>query len=420
MIGTSRPPNVEPSQVTRMVRARAGVHRNSGWRVAASRHRPRTIMLRTGLAVLMCLTTWVVASVSAWMVPLYLALMALIFVTPRNQHQLPVLSKRRANLVSNEEASSDRRLSIASAGEADILQLADCPIAEAATDESAVDVTSSAPDPVGASPVKQLRGRTRTRKTGKSAAETASVLPPVAWVRVGPGKFVRADIATHPIDQVQPHAQSDLCVAGASPAADSGARMLPVSMDTAQAVEEQQNCGPLDTTDSNPGAVVVSDENVLGSATEEHGIAPSAPGPISTISTPPDPLDHEVPGAVVGPPVDPVPVASRSGKASDRDLGFERPWSQDKRSRSRARRVLRGFTSAIPGADQTCRRRTVGYGCKLRTSVWSSIGPKRLPQQSAAPCLRAGCAPSSRIRTAVTASLEGMTSLKGSASHRRS
>ncbi len=286
------------------------------------------MVLRTGLAVLMCLTTWAVASVSAWMVPLYLALMALIFVTPRNQHQLSVLSTRRAKLVSNEEPNSGRRRSIVSAGEAENLHLADRPVAESATDEPTVDVTSSAPDPVGATPVKQWRGRTRTRKTGKSAAETASVVPPVTWVRVGPGKFVRADSTTHPIAQV-------------------------------------------------------SDEKVRGSATEEHGIAPSAFGPAPTISAPPDPLDHEVPGALLEPTVDPVPVASLGGKASDRDLGFKRPWSQDKRSRARARRVLRGFTSAIPGADQTCRRRTVGTGPKHRTSVWSSIGPDRLPQQPA-------------------------------------
>ncbi len=278
------------------------------------------MVLRTGLAVLMCLTTWAVASVSAWMVPLYLALMALIFVTPRNQHQLSVLSTRRAKLVSNEEPNSGRRRSIVSAGEAENLHLADRPVAESATDEPTVDVTSSAPDPVGATPVKQWRGRTRTRKTGKSAAETASVVPPVTWVRVGPGKFVRADSTTHPIAQV-------------------------------------------------------SDEKVRGSATEEHGIAPSAFGPAPTISAPPDPLDHEVPGALLEPTVDPVPVASLGGKASDRDLGFKRPWSQDKRSRARARRVLRGFTSAIPALT----KHADGAPSELDLSTEPQFGPRSGP-----------------------------------------
>jgi len=337
----------------------------------------------TGLALLMCLTTWVVASVAAWVVPVYLALMVLIFVTPRNQRQLLVLSKRSAKPLSNEEPNADRRLSIASAGEAKILHLADHPVADSLANEFTVDPTSSTPHPVGAGAVKQWRGRTRTRKTGKSAAEAASVLPPVAWVRVGPGKFVRADSTTHPIAQLQPRIQSDLCGAGTNPVVDLSAPMPPVPMETAETAVEQQSCNPLHMTESNPSDVAASDENVLGSATEEHGIAPSALGPPPTISDPPDCLDYQVPDALVEPTVDPVPVAFLTRKASDCDSSLERPWSQDERSRSQARRVLRAFTSAIPGADRTGRPRTVGNGCKPRTSVWSLIGPNRLLQQSA-------------------------------------
>ncbi len=293
-------------------------------------------MMRIGLAVLMCLTTLAVASVSVWMVPLYLAFMALLFVTPRNQRQLPVLSHGSAKPLDHEEPNSDGKTSKASAGKAEILRCADHPVAETAVNELTVDATGSAPDPSGPGSVKQWRGRTRARKTGKSATEVTSVPPPVAWVRVGPGKFVRADSATHPIAQVQPHSQPDLFGARANPAADLCAPMPPGSVDTADAVAEQQNCNPLHSTESDPGDAVVSDEEVLGSATEEHGIAPFALSPAPTLS-----------------------------------------------ARSQARRVLRGFTSAIPGADQTCRRHTVGYGCKPRTSVWASIGANHLPQQTA-------------------------------------
>ena len=371
------PPNVEPSHVTRRVRARADVHRNSGWRAAASRHRPRTIVLRTGFAVLMCLTTWAVASVSAWMVPLYLALMALIFVTPRNQHQLPVLSKRRANLVSDEEASSDRRLTIVSAGEADILHLADRPVAEAATDESAVDVTGSAPDPVGASPVKQLRGRTRTRKTGKSAAETASVLPPVAWVRVGPGKFVRADSATHPIDQVQPHAQSDLCVAGAKPASRLGranaACIINGYRASGSGTAELQPAG-YDGQQSGRCCCLLTKMywDRLPKSMVSHPLPPVRP---------PRFLLHPIRWTMrcLVQLSDQRSTPSRSllavGKRQTGIWVSNGPGRQIRGLDHEQGGCCGGLPMRIPGVDQTCRRRTVGYGCKLRTSVWSSIGP---------------------------------------------
>jgi hypothetical protein len=326
LIGTPRPPIVEPSHVARVLRDPAGIDRIAGWRAIASWRPPRTIGMGTGLAVLTCLTAWAVASVSPWMVPVYLALMVLIFITPRNRRQLLRLFQRSAQPVGIDEGSPDRKLSTASVGTVEILYCADQPAHDPAANELTVDPASSAPDPVGSGAVKPWRGRTRARKAGKSAAEAASVLPPVAWIRVGPGKFVRADSATHPIAAVQP---------------------------------------------------------VMGSVTEEHGIAPSAFSPTPMIAAVPDDPDDEVPPAPVEPTIAPIPVALPSGKASGGESGCERFRSHDERSRSPARRVSRGFTTALPGANQADRRRTARNGGKSRTAVWSSTGFNRPPQQSA-------------------------------------
>ena len=58
----------------------------SGLQAGAKGYRPRVTWAQVGLIALVGLTTWAVASVSLWWVPAYLALMVLIFVTPRGQH----------------------------------------------------------------------------------------------------------------------------------------------------------------------------------------------------------------------------------------------------------------------------------------------------------------------------------------------
>ena len=42
-------------------------------------------MIETGFLVLVVLTAWMIASVSTWWVPLYLLLVVMIFVVPRQK-----------------------------------------------------------------------------------------------------------------------------------------------------------------------------------------------------------------------------------------------------------------------------------------------------------------------------------------------
>ncbi len=131
-------------------------------------------------------------------------------------------------------------------------------------------------------------------------------------------------------------------------AQDSSTPVPPAPMVTAEAAAEYSSCNPLHSTESNPGDDVVS-YDVLESATEEHGIAPSASGPVHSDSASPDCLDDEMPGALVESTSEPTPVASRSGRAPDCDSGFERPRPQRMRTRAFARRVWRRFGGAISG-----------------------------------------------------------------------
>ena len=312
----------------------------------ALRWQPRRIVIRTGLAVLIGLTTWAVASVSAWMVPVYLAVMVLIFVTPQKEHQLGVFGTGSVQLVGNDERSQDRIPSTASTGDVELLNLTDQPVSGSAAAELTIEPIGSAFDSKNAAPVKQWRGRTRARKTAKSAGEGVAASPAPAWIRVGPGKFVRADSAIepivegHPFVEGHPCTQPDLCVPSVDPVADLSTTPPTLSMATAATAPEPRNGYPPHTTESTPLEVIASHEDAPEPVAEEHGIAPSAFDPVLTISELADRRDDEVSDPFLNqrPIRFPPPLA---GKASDRDSDFERPRSRGEWPRSHARRVLR-------------------------------------------------------------------------------
>ena len=349
----------------------------------ALRWQPRRIVIRTGLAVLIGLTTWAVASVSAWMVPVYLAVMVLIFVTPQKEHRFGVFSTASVQLVGNDEHSQDPIPSTASTGDAELLNLTDQPVSGSAAAEPTVEPISSAFDSKNAAPVKQWRGRTRARKTAKSAGEGVAATPAPAWIRVGPGKFVRADSAIEPIVEGQPCTQPDLCVPSVDPLADLSTTPPTLSMATAATAPEPQNGYPPHTTESTPLEVIASHEDAPEPVAEEHGIAPSAFDPVLTISELADRRDDEVSDPSLEPTADSISAALGGETASDRDPDFERPRSRGEWPRSHVRRVLRGFTTAISGNLRLSRQRKGKNGCKPRTSVWPVVGPDRPVQQAA-------------------------------------
>ncbi len=89
----------------------------------------------TLVALLMCLTTWSVASASPPMVPAYLALMVLIFVTPRSKRRLLALVRWSAKPVGDAEPNGDPKATIARVPEMAISRLSDQSVGDSTANE---------------------------------------------------------------------------------------------------------------------------------------------------------------------------------------------------------------------------------------------------------------------------------------------
>src|SRR5262249_55280328 len=71
-----------------------------------------------------------------------------------------------------------------------VFELAPSPPAQAATEAPAPPLDSA-----GSATAKPRRSRVRARKGARAALEAVPEALPVTWIRVGPGKYVRADAA---------------------------------------------------------------------------------------------------------------------------------------------------------------------------------------------------------------------------------
>jgi hypothetical protein len=368
--------------------------------------------LGAGLVVLVGLTTWVVASVSLWMAPAYLALMVLIFVMPMGRQPSNSVREPGAESIGVGDAEIGQIPRVDRAAGADD----NPPAAEIdsgwVADEAVAEPLGPIPESAGSGGAKLKRGRARARKAAKTAAEPASDSPPVTWIRVGPGKFVRADATIPAIDQTQvedvaaeavPATDAaaaapaiptvvnevqveEVPVAEAVPATDAPtatATASPTALASAAPLAEH---GPLDRSETTPGDVgliVRSDDSVVGSVTEEYGITPSAFGQASRVTSAAEGLDHEVSGVAAEPQADLASVANPGGETSRSGHEPGRPWSQRRTSTGRTDRVSRGVANAISGVDRASSRQNFRTPPRPRTSVWSSFAPNARRQQAA-------------------------------------
>ena len=136
------------------------------------------------MAVLMGLTSWVVASVSTWLVPVYVTAMVLIFVVPRAHHPA---GRERAGGGTRQGDRTDH--AHGASGPAGAGSNPGDPASLETRGSS--EVSASEPGPPG-SVTKPRRVRGRGRKPSRPSAEPA-VAPAATWIQVAPGKFVRAD-----------------------------------------------------------------------------------------------------------------------------------------------------------------------------------------------------------------------------------
>ena len=177
---TSSTPKVRSSTASRRTPFRR--HHEPGEPATAGARRAELVRILgiVVLAALMGLTSWVVASISTWLVPVYVTAMVLIFVIPQVQH----LGEPEPAGVSADRASE--ATSPASSG-------ADSPGATTLEVDGSPEASATGTKPPGSPTPKRRRTRGQGRKPIKPGPEPAVTTSPAAWIRIGPGKFVRAD-----------------------------------------------------------------------------------------------------------------------------------------------------------------------------------------------------------------------------------
>jgi hypothetical protein len=292
-----------------------------------------------------------------------------------------------------------------------------------ATPEELTDARDSGSGSPDAVTPKLRRGQSRARKLARTAGERAPESPPVTWIQVGPGKFIRVEggapaaetirvqeitvgvsleidasvpappettapaetlvVASLETDSPEPAppvttAPAEALVA-ASLETDSPAPAPPVTTAPAETVAAHE---PPDTPVAAPGdvgMVFVSEDPAAGTALEEYGIAPSAfdPNPVATSS--------------VAHPDDAVPrVAVNSGSSADRGGGTSRlrvdsghsdlQWPS---SNGRVVLLSRGIAAAIPRVAGARLEPDVPAGWMCRSSTWSKPAPEARLRQTA-------------------------------------
>ncbi len=160
-----------------------------------------------GLAALVAGTSWVVADLaSAWLVPPYLVVMALILLPSNDATRRRNEASRVNRPPRGVDLPSNSRVRSAGDGLADPLDSSEPSSTpnDGTTDGGA---TASKVEQEGgsasATASKSKRGRSRPRKPSKPA--DPAELAPANWVEVGPGKFVRVEAATTPEPVAGPH-----------------------------------------------------------------------------------------------------------------------------------------------------------------------------------------------------------------------
>jgi len=174
------------------------------------RPRWRKLSGAAGLAGLTAVTSWVVSSISVWLVPVYIGAMVLIFAFPRTNDPNPAREDESGEPMPDEQPPASSSVESKEPAKVDAPSPTPSPAAEAAT-------------PTEAAPPKPRKRRVRAKKTAKGATalDDSFTAGRVTWVRVGPGKFVRSVIPVaefvgppapasiaEPQTQVQPPAET--------------------------------------------------------------------------------------------------------------------------------------------------------------------------------------------------------------------
>ena len=256
------------------------------------------------LAVLVATTTLAVAVFgSVWLVPVYLLLMALILGVPGG--------KRDSARASRDDLRQDAEAGARTMASEEVTSSLATDRVDSRTGDTSSAWSSSVVEPAIAQGKTLKKGRTRVRKAKVTAVSQtttdASVTPPdaaVTWVRVGPGKFVRADVPSNSLEVGDAQAVSDPSStieldpepAVATDAGDVGsetegehASFAESEEVLAERFEEDLGPGVLDaaSTEDNGIAPDVSDENVVDFEDAQVKSEDVEPEPVPTFETKP-------------------------------------------------------------------------------------------------------------------------------------
>jgi len=365
-----RTPNVKPvdeAQTLQPRTPRRGVLRLP--RSGVNRRRKVTL-IEVGLFVLVVSTAMAIASISLWWIPVYLVAVVVIFVAPAK--------RRAASTVSESDVESDADCIVAQ----DSSLRVDCAhgpdeirsVSQLDSDLANVDPTGSMdsnPDLTVAGATKR-RGRVRARKVTSPVNGPVTDCRPVAWVQVGPGKFVRVEGGIQGADPVQ----VEEVTPRVNPISETLAEAPPSAQAEAEPLMELEPFASPGTFPSEAGLISISDDCVSESVTEEYGIAPSAFSPAmgdnSSVEAAVDDLTGDLDES------DEVETTAPGEPGNSRLPGAQDhgPFlCQRRMSRSWVRRIQRGTTHAVPRVDRVSRRSVALQSASPRLLVGSRHGP---------------------------------------------
>jgi len=195
---TFRTPNTRFRSKAERHRVRIHGRLASKLRASGESRKLRITLIEAGFIVLVVSTTWTIASISVWWVPVYLVMLVTIFVVPRRQRSPSSASEPGAPYGAVETTELGAGLRVECADGAD--QVCSASRSDFELKGESAESSDANPDLTAAGLTKLRRGRVRVRKAGKLADRPATEPVQVSWIRTGPGKFVRIEAGSIPAD----------------------------------------------------------------------------------------------------------------------------------------------------------------------------------------------------------------------------
>jgi hypothetical protein len=369
---TLRTPKVWPRRAARWFRERVHAPFVSGVLADAESRRPQAAGVGLVLGVLIGLTTLAVAWVSVWWVPAYLVFMVFIFIMPHGHGQPDCVSESDQKSPVGISADLGQSLRVDHVSEEVHSHLASGSISGSMTDESAVDTGAPHLDLTNSGAARGRRTRSRARKSAKPAAEQMPESASVTWIRVGPGKFIRAEGGSEAVDQANDGEVS----------AYNHAVIIESDQDSTALWEPAHTLVAEDGSPESPatncadrGGTFGSDDCVMDSTTEVYGIAPSTFGSIQSDAPSIEDVKPGIPEPGVTSDADCSPAPNVSNNLLAHGADRQTAHSRGSISGSRVHRFSRGIADTIRSGDRGSLRCNVRKGPKARLQIRSSSRP---------------------------------------------